>query len=151
MSSSVYCEVIDLDHGNINLLTNYQNERTGTKDSEMGKFVRDDGKFVINYDIGAMAGIHMHQGKKDECIWYSQQFLGSYNNHHRFLYAGIMEKNGKKQMIISLNEVISNTLTISNDEVDAFTFPANFWADITNENDVAELLLIAISYNPKSN
>ena len=135
VSSLAFAEETNLGVGSINLPSGYVEHRTGTKDSRMGEIANQDGSLVIHYDIGAMAGTHMHAGRKGECTWYQEQTINGRN-----IAAGTVEKEGTEELIITMT---------GHDTTDAWTLPANFWATITDSQDVANVLLIVLSYQPK--
>src|SRR5262245_5905434 len=67
-------KVADLHVGTLQLPSDWTQRRTGTKDSEMGEITRADG-LIVNYDIGFLAGTHMHAQRRAECLWYREQMI----------------------------------------------------------------------------
>ena len=132
--SPVYAETIDLNIGTVELPNGYRQERTGTKDSERGQIISANGMLTINYDIGFSAGVHMHPKLKEECLWYREQTING-----RKVSSGIMNQDEKKQLIITITE---------EKQKGAFQFPANFWADFDRDEEIGEIMLIALSYSP---
>ena len=130
-----FAEETNLEVGSISLPSGYIEHRTGTKDSRMGEITSQSGVLIIHSDIGFSAGTHMYPGRKGECTWYQEQTINGRN-----VAAGIIEKEGAQQLIITMTGQSTK---------DAWTLPANFWATITDSKDVADVFLIALSYQPK--
>ena len=131
---SVYTETIDLNVGMVKAPKGYLHKRTGTKDSQMGQITDDQGKLTIYYDIGVMAGTHMHPKLKSDCLWYKEQII----NAHK-VFSGLMNKDGKKLLLVTITEEGSK---------DSSQFPANFWAYVNGNGDIAEVSRIVLSYSP---
>ena len=129
-----YAEIVELNVGTIDVPHGYTNKRTGTKDSERGELSNPIRNLIIYYDIGAMAGTHMNSQRTPECLWYQE-----YSINNRKIFSGIRNREGKRQLIITITQEPING---------AFWFPANFWADINKDEDIAEVLLTALSYLP---
>jgi hypothetical protein len=108
------------------------NKRTGTKDSERGELISNG--LPIYYDIGFSAGAHMGLHRKNECALYDER---KFNDHK--ICMGLINKDGKSVLV----------MTIWGDYLkSAWTFPANFWGDINDENDIKTMLEIVSSYKP---
>lgn len=121
--------------GTIELPAGFSERRTGTMDSRRGELRRGGGDLVITYDIGAMAGLHMHPAQAPSCVWFKNHLMGD-----RRVYAGLEAKTGKKILTVSV---------VSSDGAhDPFKYPANFTATVQSEEDMADVLLIALSYRP---
>jgi len=115
------------------LPVSFANKRTGTKDSYRGEI--SNGLFTIYYDIGFLAGIHMHEELKDSVSIYIDTFFDG----HRISIG--LRRNGKsKEMIITI---------LGTDKNDPLTFPANFWASVKNEEEMKQTLRTALSYRKK--
>lgn len=123
----------DLKSGIIHLPPRFTNKRTGTIDSHRGEIT--NGALLITYDIGHMAGTHMHEELKEKCEFY----LDSTINGYRTLI-GLQKKNEQSELIIT----IFGSLDIRG-------VPANFWAVVQNEDDIENMLRIVFSYRPKMN
>lgn len=134
--SLVRAETIGINIGTIEVPSGFHQERTGTKDSEMGVITSPREMLTIYYDIGHMAGTRMYPGLQQDCLWYREQIING-----RQVISGIMNKSGKKQLVITIKEEIPRK--------GAFLAPANFWADINKDEDIAETLLIALSFAPR--
>ena len=155
VAKSSYCGMIDLNRGYVNSSKNYRNERMGTKDSENGDLIRDDKKFVIHYDIGPKSVSKMSPYYMErDCSWYLVQKINFSDKHIRYIYAGIKQIRGKSTLFVIIDDILKFEPLLYNYEKRNKNFingfPANFWAEVNNETDVAELLLIAFSYNPKN-
>jgi hypothetical protein len=117
------------ERGNLLVPENYSNKRTGTKDSEMGELTRPG--FLIGYDIGYMAGTHIAPLLFKE---YRSYYNTSINGQNTWI--GLK---GEK-LVITIYDPAKG---------DQRAYPANFWAIVKDEKDVAEVLSIVFSYKPK--
>ncbi|MDT8389704.1 MAG: hypothetical protein RRC34_04245 [Lentisphaeria bacterium] len=127
----------DLGVGTIEIPPGFTEERTGTIDSRRGTITNLTTNLQIGYDIGHMAGTHMHP-KKEGLVWYREQTLGNQK-----AYIGLIQDGQSKRVAITLlhkQGLHSGT---------PWNYPANFWADIEDEQQLTDLLLIALSYRPK--
>ena len=127
-------EITDLDRGTVRLLDGYSHKRIGTTDSDLGEITRADKSLVIHYDIGMMAGYHVHPSRKADFRWYRETTI---NGHKACL--GIKGGKGSEQLEI----------TIYGSRNEATGEPSNFWAVIGKKEDVADVLLIISSYEIK--
>ncbi len=123
----------DIRLGTIEVPEDFVFTHTGTKDSFMGTLARKSDGFTIHFDVGGMAGVHMHEGKQALCTYFRKTRIGELP-----AVTGI-EPVAKGQRI---------TISIG-DAVKAHQSPANFWADITQPSDIAEFVLIVTSYRLK--
>lgn len=130
-------EAIDLEVGTIQLLPSFSEKRTGTIDSRMGEITRTNPLFVITYDIGAMAGLHMHPKKEGACLWFKEQIMADQK-----CYIGMEQKGSDKTLTIS---IVPSDGQIK----DPWTHPANFWATVKTDEDIEQMKKIALSYLPK--
>lgn len=116
--------------GEINLPPQYTMRKTGTADSEMGEITGPDG-WIISYDIGYMAGTHMHERRKSECVWFLEHKIAKHK-----AFTGVVRVAGKRQIITTIWD---GTRSLE---------PANFWATLRNEKDLATFLTIVATYEP---
>lgn len=114
----------ELPPGNIELLYGYTHTRRQGIDSRVGDISKPDG-MTIRYDIGAMAGVNPDRCTyKNECLWYKRQIING-----REVWLGL-SKEGR-----------------------AFaTFPkenANFYAQTKTPEDIADFLIMVLTYKVK--
>jgi hypothetical protein len=107
-------------------------ELRGT-DSAPGVIRRADSSLVIHYDIGAMAGVRVHPGRRRDFAWFIEHEVGG-----RRAYSGLILADGRRQL----------ATTVLGDSREAWSLPANFVADVRSERDVAEFMLVVSSYRP---
>lgn len=131
-----FAEVADLNVGTVQLLEGWTQKRTGTKDSEMGQITRPDGRLIVNYDIGFLAGTHMSEQRKAECIWFKEQMI-----HGNRAIIGLVKTKEARELVVTL---------LGPDIREPFKYPANFWATVQNDEDITDVLLVALSYKPNS-
>lgn len=124
----------DVGLGTIEAPEDFVFERRGT-DSVLGKLTRKSDGFIINFDVGGLAGIHMHDGEKAKCTFYRSHRVSGLPAS-----IGIEPIPNGQRITISIGDV--GTLQQS---------PANFWADIRKDSDVAEFMLIVTTFKLKAN
>jgi hypothetical protein len=130
-------EAVDLEVGTIQLLPSFSEKRTGTIDSRRGEITRENPPFVITYDIGAMAGLHMRPKLEGECLWFKEQIMANQK-----CYIGMKQKGTDKILTIS---IVPSDGQIK----EPWTYPANFWATVKTDEDIEQMKQIALSYLPK--
>ena len=123
----------DVRLGTIEVPEDFIFAHTGTKDSFMGTVTRKSDGFSIHFDVGGMAGVHMHEGKQAQCTFFRKQRVGELP-----AVTGIEPVASGPRITISIGEPAK-----------AHQSPANFWADITQPSDIADFLLIVTSYRLK--
>jgi hypothetical protein len=106
------------------------NKRTGTKDSERGEL--NSNGLLIYYDIGFSAGAHMSMSRRKECTFYEER---NFNNYKTCI--GLINKDGKRELVVTIWGEYAKS---------PWTFPANFWGEIKDENDFKFMLEIVSSY-----
>lgn len=112
--------------GNIKLLPNYTFERKQGIDSSVGTFSKKDG-LSIGYDIGRMAGNYVksvYSREKQNTVWLKTQIING--QELTLLYL----KNGKIYASFK----------------DSY---ANFFADVKNDEELTDFLLIVSTYDSK--
>jgi hypothetical protein len=126
VSSSSFASLAqrDLPPGRIKLLPGYQHKRLQGIDTRVGRIWKDGG-LDIKYDIGFLAGDYADPKNMKEYTWFKQQSIGGHLVH------------------CALDK--SNTLVVS--------FPdssANFMAAVKSQGDVADMLLMILTYQPEA-
>jgi hypothetical protein len=128
-------QVVTLGVGEIALPGGFAHKTVGVTDSSMGAIKKSDGALVISYDIGPMAGTHMHPGRRKECRWFREQVIDG-----RQVYLGLVEKNGQRELIVTvMTDGVSEPLAL----------PANFRAAVRGRRDVADVMRVAAGYKPR--
>ena len=110
--------------GNIELFDGYTHIRKEGIDSRIGEISQPNG-ITIHYDIGQMAGLFAGSCRAtNDCLWYKAQKI-----------------NGREVWI-----------SLTKTGLLAATFPkeyANFWADTKSQEDVADFLVMILTYKIK--
>ncbi|MES2825617.1 MAG: hypothetical protein V4732_18595 [Pseudomonadota bacterium] len=132
LASPAFAKTIDLSYGTIEIPDDFVFTQTGTTDSFMGTLVRKSDNFVITFDIGIMAGTHMHESKKGACTFFRHHTIGAFP-----AITGIETIAGKRK-IVTTTDYDPKTQRV----------PANFWAIIKKDSDIADFLIIVASYKP---
>jgi hypothetical protein len=126
--SAVVCAYgADEPPGGIKLLDRYMHQKLPGTDSFPGRIWRENG-LEIKYDIGGMAGNYASQVDPSQQKWRKQQTI-----------------NGREVIIV-----------LKNDDHMIVTFakigdlaPANFFALIRSQDDIADMLLTVLTYQQK--
>jgi hypothetical protein len=108
----------------INLLDGYQHKAEAAEDSAAGKIWKEGG-ITIHYDIGRLAGQYVDPARRSDYAWFREQQV----NGHKVYSA--RTKDG--QVLV----------TFAGDK------PANFHADCRSQDDVADMLLMVLTYDAK--
>ena len=116
-----FAQGADAPPGSIKLLPGYTHHRLRGIDTQVGKISRKDG-LSIEYDIGESAGDYAESQKAD-AAWFKQQVINGQAVQVAF--------KKDKQLIV----------TFTNG-------PANFFATIKSEEDMADVLLMLSTYTP---
>jgi len=126
-------QVADLVGGTVQLPEGWTQKRTGTKDSFAGQIASGKG-LIVNYDIGGNAGTRMSDQRISacKCIWYKERTL-----HGHLARIGLVETKAGRELAVTLFDTVQRL---------GMKYPANFWATVQGDEDVADTLLIALSY-----
>ncbi len=134
LARTALAETYDVGSGTFEASEDFVFKHTGTKDSFMGTLTRKSDGFTITFDVGFMAGVHMSDSKKAKCTFYRRHSIG-----------GIPASTGLES--ISDGQRITTSLDY---DLRIQRPPANFWADIRKDSDIAEFMVIVTTYRPKS-
>jgi hypothetical protein len=134
LARTALAETHDVRSGTFEASEDFVFKHTGTKDSFMGTLTRKSDGFTITFDVGFMAGVQMSDRKKAKCTFYRRHSVG-----------GIPASTGIER--VTDNQRITTTI-----DYDSTTRrpPANFWADLRTDSDIAEFMVIVTTYKPKS-
>jgi hypothetical protein len=114
--------------GAIRLIDGYRHERLQGIDSTVGRIWKEGG-LEIRYDIGVFAGNNAASVKPADRLWAMSQVI-----------------RGKSAEIVKAKNGFV-TVTFSSDPKNkAGDSPANFYAKVSNEEELAALLLITMTY-----
>jgi hypothetical protein len=106
--------------GGMKLLPGYEHTKRRGIDTDVGKITKKDG-LTIEYDIGGLAGNYAKNAAKGKPLWYKQQTVG------------------KQKFDVCLSK--ERTLYVT---ADGF---ANFYAKVKTDEDIADVLLMALTYD----
>ena len=130
--------------GNIRLLEGYKSEQGPGVDALIGLIARDGG-LTIHFESGLQQGYWADPKERRKYIWYREQVV----NGHRVMLAltepgvGTVWKPEKPR-------------SPKNGKVLMITFPGtfgpddatNFWAEVTNEQEIADMMLMVLTFDP---
>ncbi|MCE9528602.1 MAG: hypothetical protein K8R36_21365 [Planctomycetales bacterium] len=108
--------------GGMKLMSGYRHKRLQGKDTRVGEISKEGG-LSIKYDIGRLAGNYAKSRAKEETLWRKEQVLGGRPVHLAFAK--------------------DRTLYITLPEANA-----NFYATTKSEEEIADILLMVLSYSP---
>jgi hypothetical protein len=114
--------------GGIHLLEGYQHQREQGEDSSPGRIWKEGG-LTIRYDIGMLAGNYAQGRSKAERVWTKQQTV-----------------NGRRADIVKSKDGMVYVSFASEKDDKRGDYPANFVATVKNDEEMADLLLIALTY-----
>ena len=137
-------EAFDSPLGCIKLLPGYNIKNEGGIDVSSWTIAKP-GKLVIHFEAGPSEGALVNEKDKSTYRWYRKQIV----NGHIALFA-LVEPNSKVSQYSNSKRQLGSRLIV--------TFPlggfggkdhvANFVAEITNSTDLADALLIIMSFDP---
>jgi hypothetical protein len=123
--------VCDVRYGTFESPAGFTFQHTGTIDSFRGTLTRTADGFTIAFDVGLMAGTHMGAFREHDCTFYQIHRINGIP-----AFTGIQSTAHGQRITTS----IFDPKSLGNPA------PANFWADITRDSDIAEFLLIVSTY-----
>jgi hypothetical protein len=160
----------DVGYGTFEAPDDFAFKHTGTIDSFRGTLTRKSDGFTISFDIGLMAGTHMSPSKKEKCVFYRTHKIND-----SFAFTGIERTNGTKTIATTIWDHLERSRVLGEETKAMFKLPepqreqtarqlheryeelkkdkqapANFWAEIKGDSDMAEFLLLVSSYKPKA-
>ena len=126
-------DICDARYGTFETPAGFTFQHTGTIDSFRGTLTRKADGFTITFDIGAMASTHMGDTRQKDCIFYRAHRINGIP-----AFTGIQPSGGGHKITTTIYDPKRHQA------------PANFWAEITKDSDIAEFLLIVSTYMPKA-
>jgi hypothetical protein len=119
--------------GTLTLPPGFTHQAQRGTDSYPGRIVAQDGSLVIHYDIGPMAGAHVHPSRRGDFVWFLEHDVNGYQ-----AYTGMFLKDRQRWL----------ATTVLGQGSDPLALPANFEAMIAGEREQAAFLLIVATYRP---
>ncbi len=120
----------DLDVATVKMPTGFTHTFDQGIDTKVGHFTSPDGKLIIHYDIGHLAGVYARQTSGKEIL-----LSTNYVVHDLVALVVISKEANLRHLVISLPE----------------GGPANFYANIRNDIDTQSVLDLVFTYELKSN
>jgi len=114
--------------GAIHLPDGYHHEPRQGIDSTVGRIWKDGG-LEIQYDIGALAGNYAQHIEHSDRLWSMKQVV-----------------NGRTVDIVKGKDGRVVVSFAADDRTIGENYPANFWATVSSDEDLAALLAIALTY-----
>lgn len=135
---------MDQPYGDVKLLEGYKYKRGGTIDTINGVIYKEGG-LSIEFESGISEGYAANPKDKDKYIWYREQVL----NGHKVMVA--LTKSGGGTVWEPERPRGPRPRKIL-----MVTFPgrfgpdnaANFYAEVLNEQEIADMLLMVLTFNP---
>ena len=114
--------------GSIRLLDGYRHQPRQGIDSQWGSF-RKEGGLEISYDIGGLAGNYAAHTKLEDRVWAMSQVV-----------------NGRPVEIVKAKDGWVFVTFAADSRKAAEVYPANFYAKVSTEEQLAALLATALTY-----
>ena len=133
LTTGASAETHDVHFGTVEVPDEFVFKRTGTIDSFMGTLTRKTDGFTITFDVGSMSGMYMHESHKRNWTYVRKHRIGGWPAS-----TGLEALADGRRIATTVGDLKSKQE------------PANFWADIRKESDIADLLLIVTTYKPKT-
>ncbi|HWS56394.1 MAG TPA: hypothetical protein VN228_19810 [Pyrinomonadaceae bacterium] len=135
---------VDQPYGKVKLLEGYKYKRSSTVDTING-LIYEDGGLSIEFESGISQGYAVTPKERDKYLWYREQTV----NGHRVMVALTTSGAGtvwepEKPRGPKPRKILMVTFPGRFGPDDA----ANFYAEILNEREVADVLLTALTFDP---
>jgi hypothetical protein len=122
-------EKVQSAYGSFTIPDEFSFQRSGTVDSLKGEIKRKIDGFVVHFDLGFMAGTHMHSKLQSLCSYFREHTIN-----------GISAKSGIQSK--DTDKMITTTI----DDPKSGAAPANFWATVKSDADLADFFVIVSTY-----
>jgi hypothetical protein len=119
--------------GTLTLPPGFTHQPQRGTDSYPGRILSSDSSLVIHYDIGPMAGAHVHPSRRRDFQWFLEHEVSGYKAYS----AGFLKD--QERWVAT---------TVLGQGADPLALPANFEATVRSEAEVAAFMAIATSYRP---
>lgn len=131
-------------YGGLKLLDGYRYKRSRTTDTINGMIFKDGG-LTIEFESGISEGYAVDPGQKAKYAWYREQVI---NGHKVFLAlaegSAATKWKPERPRSASLGRVLMLTFPGKFGPNDA----ANFYAEVLDEKEIAETLLMVLTFDP---
>jgi hypothetical protein len=135
---------IDQPYGDVKLLEGYKYKRSSTVDTVNGVIYKEGG-LSIEFESGINEGYAANPKERDKYTWYREQTV----NGHKVMIALTKSGGGtawepEKPRGPKPRKILMVTFPGKFGPDDA----ANFYAEVLNEQEIADTLLMALTFNP---
>lgn len=170
-----HTNTVDLYYGTIVLPSGFKCVIGGI-DSSAGSLIRTNDGFTVSFDIGHMAGYQMHADKAGNCVYFREhevngiycstgilvangvkRIISTFNEFgilQRRLQAGIdnLDRTSTphdvvKDKVQEADKIWKDFMNVHSQALRELA-PANFWANIKDDSQLMDFLLIVTSYCP---
>ena len=134
----------DQPYGGIKLLDGYKFKRSSTIDTINGIIYRDGG-LSIEFESGISEGYAVEPKNKNRYIWYREQIV----NGHKVMLA--LTKSNVRTVWKPehpRSSKPSNVLMVTFPGRFGVNDAANFYAEVLNEEEIADMLLMVLTFDP---
>jgi hypothetical protein len=135
----------DIPYGDLQLLPGYEFRRERSLDTINGSIIRTDG-FVIEFEKGINEGLAADPRNRNRYIWFKEQKINGNKVFIAFTKQGVgtkWEPRVRRHGVTVIGiMIISYPGPFGNDDA------ANFYAEVSNEVDVLDMTLMALTFNP---
>lgn len=135
---------LDQPYGDVKLLEGYKYKRGGTVDTING-VIHKEGGLSIEFESGISEGYAANPKEKDKYLWYREQVI----NGHKVMIALTKSGGGtvwepKKPRGPKPRKILMVTFPGRFGPDNA----ANFYAEVLNEQEIADMFLMTLTFNP---
>jgi hypothetical protein len=131
--------------GGIKLLPGYSMKRENAVDASVWEIERPSGP-KIHFEAGPSEGSWADPGKKNIYAWFKEQIINGYKVRVAFIKPGlktVLEPNVSRGL--KPGNILLVTFLLENEKSG---YTANFSAKVANSEELAEILLIALTFDP---
>lgn len=134
----------DAPYGGLKLLEGYKYRRSRTADTINGLIFKDGG-LSIEFESGISEGYAADPGEKSKYLWYREQVVNGHNVFLALTEIGAATKwQPERPRPAKLGRVLMVTFPGKLGPNDA----ANFYAQVLDEKEIAETLLMVLTFDP---
>lgn len=136
--------VTDAPPGNLRLLEGYRHEAGRGRDTRVGRIAKEGGP-TFRYDIGHLAGPRVRNVRQADLVWQRHQRI--------FGREVLVAQSLHGQAIVSILRPDQagepGDRTIAEQVEASMRYPANFFGRVESTEQLADLLLMALTYAPE--
>lgn len=131
--------------GDLVLLEGYRHERRQGADTLVGRITKEHGP-TFRYDIGQLAGPRVRNVPQDDLVWQRRQRISG----REVLVAQSLHGDAIVSILRPDQQGDARDLTLEERAAASLRYPANFYGRVESEEQLADLLLMVLTYAPEA-